>query len=156
MRGIWIADASPIILLSRTGLADVLLQLPEKLIIPAAVVSEVRSEPARAWITEHADSCVQQAPPDPECEGFGLGSGETTVLAVGRLHPSSTLLLDDQAARRVAISLGLAIKGTAGILVMAKRSGLIAQVRPVLQQLVEGGYRASPLLLRRTLAEAGE
>ncbi len=60
-----------------------------------------------------------------------LGPGETEVLMLGLESRESILVLDDAFARRVAETLALRFTGTLGLLLDAKRSGLIAQVRSV-------------------------
>ena len=64
-----------------------------------------------------------------------LGSGENETLALGLETPDHLLVLDDRSARRYAVSAGLEITGTLGILVLAKERGFIEEVRPVLDRL---------------------
>jgi predicted nucleic acid-binding protein len=49
------------------------------------------------------------------------------------------VVLDDEAARRLAIALGLPVIGTLGILVLAKQEGIVATVRPLVEALAEVG-----------------
>lgn len=46
--------------------------------------------------------------------------------------------------------------GTCGLLVLAKRAGLVTAVRPLLEQLLSAGYFLSPALMADTLRLAGE
>ena len=64
-----------------------------------------------------------------------LGPGEVEVLALALEHPGSILVIDDLAARRAARVLRLRLTGTLGLLIDAKRAGLIAAVAPFLDQL---------------------
>jgi hypothetical protein len=59
----------------------------------------------------------------------GLHQGEIEAIALALEVHASVLILDDLPARSHALGLGLAIIGTAGVLVMAKRSGLTPSVR---------------------------
>jgi predicted nucleic acid-binding protein len=55
--------------------------------------------------------------------------------------PGSIALLDDALARRMAISNGIPVKGTLGLLLDAKRAGHLATVKPSLDRLQELGFR---------------
>ncbi|HXH38879.1 MAG TPA: DUF3368 domain-containing protein [Thermoanaerobaculia bacterium] len=66
------------------------------------------------------------------------------------------MILDERPARKLAIVLGLPVVGTAGILLAAKRANLIPEVRPLLDTLIENGFRVSTTLRDRVLADAEE
>ena len=51
---------------------------------------------------------------------------------------------------------GLDVKGSAGLLIEAKRRGLIETVRPCLEGMIAGGYYISDRVVGATLAAAGE
>ena len=48
------------------------------------------------------------------------------------------------------------VRGTLGIVVLAKRHGLVSHAKPVLDQLVKAGFHVAPALLAQALALAGE
>ena len=81
------------------------------------------------------------------------GEAAAIALAVERQH---RIVLDDRRARDLAHRMGLKIIGTVGILVRAKRTGLLTWVSPVLNELVEKGFRLSEDLKREALHLAGE
>jgi predicted nucleic acid-binding protein len=54
-----------------------------------------------------------------------LGPGETEVLMLALESPEAVVVVDDALARHVAETLGLRLKGTLGLLLDAKRAGLI-------------------------------
>ena len=85
-----------------------------------------------------------------------LGAGESEVLMLGLELPDSVLILDDGLARRVAESLGLRFTGTLGLLLDAKRAGLISAVSPLLDRLQELRFRVAPHTRRAILDLAGE
>ena len=64
-----------------------------------------------------------------------LEKGEKEVIALGLESSKPLLVLDDRKARRFASSVGLEITGTMGILVLAKKRGLIESVQTVLDHL---------------------
>jgi uncharacterized protein len=95
-------------------------------------------------------------PPDALlAEDVGPGEAEAITLAVRR-H-ARLLLLDDRRARRIAeVAYHLRVKGVAGILVTAKRRGLVASVRSVLEEIRANGYYLAQTIIDRALCEAGE
>jgi predicted nucleic acid-binding protein len=66
------------------------------------------------------------------------------------------VILDERPARKLALALGLPVVGTAGILLAAKRAGLIPEVAPLLDALIKHGFRISTALRDRVLADAAE
>ena len=86
-----------------------------------------------------------------------LGAGEASVIATAYERRAHLVVLDDRRARRIAAhAYRLQVKGTAGILVAAKRNGLVSEVRPWLESMRSQGYHLSQRLINRAAAEAGE
>ncbi len=69
---------------------------------------------------------------------------------------AARLLLDDQEARREAISRNLPVIGTVGVLLLAKRRGLIPGVRQILDDLIAQGTYISQKLYQDVLTQAQE
>lgn len=89
-------------------------------------------------------------------QGWGLGRGESEVLAVAVQIPGARAVLDDLAARRCARFLGVRVLGTGKVLVLAKQRGLIESVREQIERLVSADFRLSERLIGRLLTAAGE
>ena len=85
-----------------------------------------------------------------------LGAGEQTVIAYTRAHPKYFAGLDDKLARLLAESLKLRVVGTLGILIQARRAGLIPAVRPLLDAVIAQGFRLAPQLYDEVLNISGE
>jgi len=85
-----------------------------------------------------------------------LGPGESEVLTWARHNPGYEAILDDRAARDCAITLGIPVRGTLGVVLLAKREGLIPYVRPVFDELLDAGLRTAPSVLDMALGLAGE
>ncbi|MBO9632080.1 MAG: DUF3368 domain-containing protein [Chitinophagaceae bacterium] len=69
---------------------------------------------------------------------------------------SSLIILDDQKARRLAEKLHLNYTGTLGILVRAKESGIIAQVKPFLEKIQATNFRLSDTVFLEVLKLTNE
>jgi len=85
-----------------------------------------------------------------------LGKGETAVILNGLECPGCLVILDDFLARNVARELGLKVSGTAGIIINAKKSGLLASVSAVLGMMGNLGFYLAPEHKSIILREAGE
>jgi predicted nucleic acid-binding protein len=81
------------------------------------------------------------------------GEAEAIALAAER---QLRIVLDDRKARDVAFRMGLKVIGTVGILVRAKRTGLIPWLKPLMNELADNGFRLSEDLKREALLLAGE
>jgi predicted nucleic acid-binding protein len=66
------------------------------------------------------------------------------------------LLIDERAARKVAMARKLPLIGTVGILLLAKRRGLLDSVKDVLDEMKAQGMRISDRLYVQVLTLAQE
>lgn len=86
-----------------------------------------------------------------------LDTGEASTLrAAIALGAGTLVLLDDLQARREARRLGIATTGTAGVIVEARRAGVIPAARPVFARLAQEGFHLGDDLIQAILAELGE
>lgn len=85
-----------------------------------------------------------------------LGTGERAVIAYAQAHRGYVVGMDDLRARQLAEAIGLRVTGTLGILLRAKRAGLIPAVKPLVADITAQGFRLSPELQRDVLRLAGE
>lgn len=149
-----IADASPLIALHQIGQLPLVEPLFGQILIPSAVAREISpSLPTLpSWIMVQA---VRQ-PIGAEILRASLGGGESETLALGLEIKADLIIVDERPARRLALALDLRVVGTAGILLAAKRARLIPAVRPLLDALIERGFRISTALRDRVLTDASE
>jgi predicted nucleic acid-binding protein len=85
-----------------------------------------------------------------------LGPGETQVLMLALESRKAVAVLDDALARHVAETLELLYTGTLGLLIDAKRVGLVEAVEPLLDQLQALRFRLAPHTRTAVLKLAGE
>jgi hypothetical protein len=85
-----------------------------------------------------------------------LGSGEAEVIALGLETPGCLVVLDDRLARRVAGLCRLELTGTLGILVRARREGLVPCLGDVIERLRDNGMWLGEGVVAAALRLAGE
>ena len=87
---------------------------------------------------------------------WDLGAGESAVISLASANPVSIAVLDDLAARRCAQAIDLKIIGTLGLVLMAKRAGIISSATDALRRIVAAGLFISPHHLEAIRRQAGE
>ncbi len=157
----WVVNASPVILLGDIGHLHLLEALCAELVIPDVVADEIRAGPrrdaAQRWLQGEGATYVQRLEyADTLIAGWDLGAGESAVLAWARTHPGREAILDDRAARKCAATPHIPVRGTLGVLLLAKREGLVPRVRPAFDLLVDVGMRITPEILQAALRLANE
>jgi predicted nucleic acid-binding protein len=85
-----------------------------------------------------------------------MGPGETQVLMLALESRDAIVVLDDALARQTAENLGIRLTGTLGLLLDAKRAGIIAVVAPLLDRLQSLRFRLAPHTRAAVLKLAGE
>ncbi|HEX4959430.1 MAG TPA: DUF3368 domain-containing protein [Thermoanaerobaculia bacterium] len=158
-----VSDASPLISLGAVGRIELLRQLFGEVSIPLAVLEEITAaglERPGAAEVQAADWIVSRALGSdflPRALEGELDRGEAEAIALAVELRADLVLIDERRGRRVASRFDLKVLGVLGILLDAKRKGLLTQVEPVLEDLhTRAGFRVSPALYRRALEEAGE
>jgi len=151
----------PLIALSLVGQLQVLPALYNNVLVPEAVWHEVvESGFGRAGSAELKTAQWIEVIPSIAVDSFlevDLGRGESQVIAVARARGAGLVLIDELLARRVAGQVySLRVKGSAGILVQAKKAGMIPAVRPLLGEMKKHGYYLSARLIERACSEASE
>ncbi len=85
-----------------------------------------------------------------------IDDGEAEAIALATEMDDVFVILDDKKARRVAQQIGLTVIGTVGILLRAKKKGIITHVKPILDELNAVDFRISRSLYQRALQLAKE
>jgi len=156
-----VVDASPLIVLARTGTLDLLRLAGSAVLVPQGVLREVQqpgpNDPvvqtlARTpWLT-----VVDPGPLPATLRPFGLDRGEEEVLTWALAHPGTEALIDDLAARHCARALNIPHRGTLGLVLAAKRHGILQTARPVVEHLRAAGLWLSDRVMNQALALVGE
>jgi predicted nucleic acid-binding protein len=156
-----VVNASPLICLAKSGLANVLPALFEDVMIPPSVEKEVGIKGASdlqmmALLSQQWIRRVEKVSAHPGVIAWDLGDGESEVLSYALEHREYWAALDDLAARRCAASMGCPYIGTVGIIVLSRRQGIIPSVRESLQALQRSGLWLSKDFIQRVCESVGE
>jgi predicted nucleic acid-binding protein len=155
-----VVDASPLIVLARAGRLDLLHLAATHIVVPEAVQAEVLAhaeDAAARALTAAGWLGVVHVPFIPDAlRRWDLGAGETAVLAYALGRPGAEAILDDLAGRRCAGTLGVPVRGTLGLALVAKTRGLVPAAGPLVAELQAAGMYLSPPVVRRALALVGE
>lgn len=162
MNSVFILNASPIILLGKAELLRTVGPLAKLWVIPEGVAAEVEVKNADnpcfaelEYASKISREAVQQI--HPLVASWDLGKGESEVLSLAMQSDGDVkVVLDDLQARKCAKLLNIALIGSVGLLVMAKRVGLINAVKPEINKLTEVGLRIDPDLLTEVYQRIGE
>lgn len=154
------ANTTPLQYLHRLGRLEWLRDFHGRVVVPEAVAAEldagrqlganVPDVRAIAWFE------VRAAPQPGGAFPNFIHRGEAAVMTLARSSGDALILMDDGLARTHARGLGLRLTGTLGVILRAKREGLIPAVEPTLRQLQSEGFRMAPATFAEVLRLAGE
>jgi predicted nucleic acid-binding protein len=150
-----VSDTSPITALMSVGQAELLRELFDKVVIPPAVLRELtRTHPALPqWLqtrtlvsANHADRLSAE-----------LDAGEAEAIALAAEIKADRLLIDERRGRRIAEREGVHVIGLLGVVLLAKRRGLVPNARALLDDLTrDAGVYLNEDLIERALRAVGE
>ncbi len=158
-----VSNTSPIINLAAIGRLELLQQLYGTIAIPQAVYNEIAvrgsGQPGASeiqtspWFERHhvRDAALVQRLKQH------LDAGESEAIALAVEMQADQLLLDERRGRTIAKQQGVSVMGLLGVLLIAKRQGLLETIRPVLYDLrTVAGFWIDPELFTQVLESAGE
>lgn len=161
-----ISNSSVLIALSSVGQLSILTQrFPDGILIPQAVWYEaVETGAGRVGVTEVAAGLnVWLTVQEVENKTLvlllqqDLDDGEAEAIALFYEQPLEALLLDEKKARQVARRMALPILGTVGLLIWAKRQGVIVSLQEQLDALqTVAKFRLSQQVYSEALRQVGE
>ena len=155
-----IVNASPLIFLARSGHLQLLKAFADEVWVPEPVAEEIlhrgqhditaRAIEKTPWLINKPVGDIPTAILD-----WRLGAGESAVLALAIEHQLEAII-DDLAGRKCAARLGIPVRGTLGIVLAAKKRGVIQQARPVIEGMMKTGLYLSKKVLDKALERVGE
>lgn len=176
MRRIVIADAGPLIALAKINQLALLPRLFGNVTITTQIAEElvsggqfadnelIRAALSEPWLTTidlallAPDAWLAQCRDLINLHQIDIGEASAMVLAqfVQAEGNAPLLVIDDFRGRAAAQHSGLALIGTAGLLLLAKQAGVAPLVKPLLLAMRQNGYFLSDRLIEAALRQAGE
>lgn len=156
-----VINTSPLIFLSKADLLPLLQFRYTIVLVPEIVLTEIghygpMNETYQTIKQTEWLKIVETPPPTMELRGCHLDRGEEAVLAWAVANRSTEVILDDLAGRRCAQKLGIPVRGTLGLVLMAKQQGKITSAKPVIEKLREIGMYLSNQVINEALKLVGE
>lgn len=140
-----ILNASPLIVLLKSELDYILPKMFGRIIVPDAVWNEITAcdDKACEKLNQAAWIKRQVIEIDQRILVWNLGKGESEVLSWSLKYNEYIAVIDDMAARRCSKSLNIRHIGTAGLLVLAYRHGLIHSLEHAFSKVKNAGLYLS-------------
>ena len=157
-----VCNSSTVIALARISRLDILEKVVKSLMIPPAVYDDIVTKGAgRPGAAEVKEAKWIEKRNVSERElvmklNVTLGRGESEAIALAKEIKADLIVLDDDKARKAAISEGLRISGLLAFLVQAKEKGIIKKVKPLMDDLRQKGFFMSEDLYQDAIQKAGE
>jgi predicted nucleic acid-binding protein len=155
-----VSNTTPIISLLKIGKLEILKVLYDEIYIPQEVFNEIEAGKQKKyylnllafeWIK------IEQIQDRKSIAYFlDLDKGEAEAIVLATESEADLILLDESLGRFHAKHAGLRVTGTIGILVKAKKQGLISELKPLILELKEKGVWLSESLIERILELANE
>lgn len=156
-----VSDSTPLISLMKADRLDILHQLFGEILIPDAVFNELtandRYTEEAALICNssyiHRVSIEDTKAVSLLQRATGLDLGESEAIIYADDNKADLLLMDEASGRRIAMSMGLEIMGTVGVLVNGYRAGYLRaeEVEEALVLMRNANIRISDRLIRNAL-----
>lgn len=146
MPNVIIADTSCLVLLEKIGELPLLHDLFGEMCITPEVADEFKNDlPQWVKIVQPANTTYQSI------LEAALDKGEASAIALCLEQEDCLLIIDDNKGRKYAEQLKIPITGTLGVLIEAKTSGRVKELRPLLDKVKQTDFRLTDELIRRTL-----
>jgi len=155
-----IFNATPLISLAILGRLDLLEKLFLSIVIPESVAKEITvsgkpfSEELAEFINGRIRACSNRNL--VQLFAFNLDAGESEVLALYYEIENAVVVIDEEKARKLALRKEIPFIGTLGLLILAKKRGLVSEIRPLMDLLIKNGIHISERLYKRIISLAGE
>ncbi len=144
-----IADTTCFILLENIGEFNLLRLLFSKIVTTNTIAAEFGSHlPEWIEIRNPKDISFQNS--------LDIDAGEASAIALAMESENSLLILDDSKGRKTAERLNLLYTGTLGIILKAKKVGVITSVKPIFQKIQQTNFRFSKKVLDEIYRLANE
>ena len=152
----WVFDASPLIVLGKADLLTTISPLATCWLIPEGVINEVSTKSViEPILTQLSESATTETRHIDNINSFvanwSLGNGESEAITLAMENPGCGVVLDDLQARKCATLLNMPLIGSLGLIIRAKKEGLLETARPALKKLILSGLYVDTQLMEKIL-----
>lgn len=154
-----VADASALVALAICDSLNILEGLFGEIKVSQTVFEEVTvsGQPASEKLRRYLQNKVEPVNLNSfVIEGCSLDHGELTSIALYKYLEADYLLIDEKAGRRIAKLNRIRVIGSLGILIEAKRKGILKSIKPHIETLKLSKIYFSAALLEQALKIANE
>jgi predicted nucleic acid-binding protein len=155
-----VSDTSSISNLLQIGEIDLLRRIFYKIVIPTEVFAEICKVEKHKEFLSKQDWIETATLSDTNLKDSllnDLDGGEAEAIALAVELKAEYLLMDETKGRQIAENFNIKVTGILGILIKAKEEGLITELKPYLQRLVdEAGFWLNPKLIVKILEIVNE
>ncbi len=150
-----VSDTSPITALLTVGQIELLRKLFREVVIPPAVNAELQ----RSHMSFPQWLQVRELRDDTQAARYEriVDRGEAEAIALAQELRADRLLMDERKGRQLAQQAGVPVLGLVGVILIAKRTGLISSACSLLDQIErEAGFYLTEELKQAALKSVGE
>ena len=156
-----VINTSPWIALSICEKTELLKQLYDEIYMPIGVKEEIlMGGEEKVGVIELGKSSWLKIEKIIDSERsrllYELDRGEAEVIILAREKKIREVLIDEKVARMQAKILGLEVIGTLGLLLRAKKKGLLFRIKPLIERMLQRGIWIRNKTIKGILKEAGE
>ena len=154
-----VSNTTPIIALSSIGKINLLEQLFKKIIVAKAVYKEIKAKESYGNIEIDAAFFHTRSIKGTKYLGFllnDLDQGEAETIILAKELKAEFIIMDERLGNKIAKSQGIIVIGTLSILILAKKKGLIQNVKPSLDEMIDKGSWYSKRVYTNFLQSIGE
>ncbi len=155
-----VSNTTPILSFMKLNRLYILKEIYKEIIIPEAVYLELEKGRSKYYINISDESwikivkvknksLIKQLEKD-------LDKGESESITLSIEISTDLLLIDEKLGRKIAEEKGIKISGTIGVLLKAKKRGIVKEVKPFIYELIEKGNYYKDSFIKLVLEYAGE
>ena len=155
-----VSNTTPIISLLKLHQLELLRQLYTQIYVPLAVYKEIELGKAKGYYKDLSKiewiNIVEIQDKQAVKYFLDLDAGEAEAIVLATEINADLILLDEKLGRFHAKHADLKVTGTIGVLIKAKKDGLINELKPLLNELTDKGVWINEKLKSEILKRVGE
>lgn len=134
-----VSNTTPLISLLKLGRLDVLMELYQEILIPIAVFEEIEAGKNKSFYRNLSNidwvKIIKIENEDARRYFLDLDKGEAEAIILATEIGADLIIMDEKLGRFHAKHADLKVTGTVGVLIKAKREGIINELKPLLFEL---------------------